>query len=312
MELRQLEAFVAVAEEANFTRAAERLFVAQSGLSATVRTLERELGAPLFLRTTRRVELTAAGRALLGAARQTLASATAAAEAVAAVAGVRRGTLTLGIMQASSLFDLAGLLARYRRAYPGIELNLQHASGGSAELVRLLGEHRVDVIFTAEPVAASRGFSSILLARSPLVAVCESDHALARRQAVTLRALAAAVLIGFPPGWGVRTLSDVAFRAHGLEPHYAFEVNDTSTLLDLVAAGLGVALLPKALARPGDPRLRQVAISGRRWEWVISAQTLGAHPANPAAQAFWNILAERALVATGTAESGTRDDRGDH
>src|SRR5437762_2370234 len=116
MELRQLEAFVAVAEERNFTRAAARLYVAQSGLSATIRSLERELGAPLFLRTTRHVELTAAGQALLGEARRTLASAHAAADAVAAIEGLRRGTLTLGIMQASSLFGLPRLLARYRHS----------------------------------------------------------------------------------------------------------------------------------------------------------------------------------------------------
>jgi DNA-binding transcriptional LysR family regulator len=92
MELRQLEAFVAVAEERNFTRAATRLYVTQSGLSATVRSLERELQTSLFSRTTRRVELTAAGSALLGVARQTLASARAAVEVVAAVEGVRKGT----------------------------------------------------------------------------------------------------------------------------------------------------------------------------------------------------------------------------
>src|SRR5438105_4768667 len=128
MELRQLDAFVAVAEERNFTRAAARLHVAQSGLSATVRSLERELHAQLFLRTTRQVELTPAGQALLSEARHTLASARHAVEAVAALEGLQNGTLTLGVMQAGTLVDLPGMLRRYRKAFPGIHLSLRQAS----------------------------------------------------------------------------------------------------------------------------------------------------------------------------------------
>src|SRR5579863_8621785 len=115
MELRQLEAFVAVAEERNFTRAAARLYVAQSGLSATIRSLEKEVHAPLFVRSTRRVDLTPAGAAMLSEARRTLASARAAVDTVAAVEGLKRGNLTIGIVQAGWwLFDLAGMLASYR------------------------------------------------------------------------------------------------------------------------------------------------------------------------------------------------------
>ena len=290
MELRQLEAFIAVAEERNFTRAAARLYVAQSGLSATIRSLERELQAHLFTRTTRRVELTAAGGALLAEARRTLASAHAAIEAVAAVQGLRRGTLTLGVMQATSLFGLPGLLARYRTAYPGIELRLQQAS--AVELGRLLGEHSVDVIFRAEPDESS-GLVSIPLAQSPLVVVSSADSLLGGKPAVRLRALSDSALVGFPLGWAVRTISDRAFRTSGIEPHYAFEVNDTETLLDLVEVGLGVAVLPEAIAQSRGARLRQIAISGRRWEWTITAQALAPEPPNPAARALWTMLADK-------------------
>jgi DNA-binding transcriptional LysR family regulator len=291
MELRQLEAFVAVAEEHNFTRAAARLYVAQSGLSATIRSLERELQAPLFARTTRRVEVTAAGEALLGEARRTLASARAAAEAVAAVEGLRRGTLTLGIMQAGLLFDLPGLLAKYRSAYPGIELKLRHAS--SAELGRLLGEHIADVVFRSGSAEASPGVVSIPLAQSPLVVVCSPEDVLAGNAVVDLRDLGDAALVGFPAGWGIRTLSDLAFRSRGVEPHSAFEVNDTQTVLDLVEFGLGVALLPEVIAATRKGRLRQIPIRGPRWNWTISAQALGPGPSTPAARALWTMLIER-------------------
>jgi DNA-binding transcriptional LysR family regulator len=288
MELRQLEAFVAVAEERNFTRAAARLYVAQSGLSATIRALEQELHTALFSRTTRQVELTTAGAALLDEARRTLASARAAAEVVAAVEGLRRGTLTLGIVQATSMFDLPGLLARYRRTYPGIELRLQQAS--SAELGRLLGEHSVEIIFRAGSDETSSDVISIPLARSPLIFACNADHAFAGEAAVELRALSDEALVGYPVGWGTRDLSDRAFRTVGLEPHYAFVVNDINTLLNLVEVGLGAALIPEAIGAPRGRRLRRIPISGPRWDYVIAAETLAPSPQNPAARALWTML----------------------
>jgi DNA-binding transcriptional LysR family regulator len=289
MELRQLEAFVAVAEEQNFTRAAARLYVAQSGLSATIRGLERELQAPLFLRTTRRVELTAAGAALLNEARRTLASARAAAEVVAAVEGVHRGALMLGIVQASSMFDLPGLLTRYRRAFPGIELKLRQAS--SAELGRLLDEHSVDVIFRARFDEQSSNLVSVPLARSPLVFACSPGHDLAELGRVDVLALSQYPLVSYPLGWGTRELSDRAFRAVGAEPHYAFEVNDIPTLLSLVEAGLGAAVIPDAIAERGR-RLRRIGIRGPRRDYVIAAETLAPRPENPAARALWEMLAQ--------------------
>jgi DNA-binding transcriptional LysR family regulator len=287
MELRQLEAFVAVAEERSFTRAAARLYVAQSGLSATIRGLERELEASLFSRTTRRVELTEAGAALLTEARHVLASAQAAAEVVAAVEGVRRGTLTLGIVQASSMFDLPGLLARYQQTYPGIKLKLQQ--GNSAELGRMLTERSVDVVFRAD-FDHSSDVVSIPLARSPLVVVCNAVHDLADLASVELRALAETALVGYPLGWGTRELSDRAFRSVGLEPHYDFEVNDIPTLLNLVEVGLGAAIIPAAIAAPKGDRLRRIPIGGPHWDYVVLAQARAPRPQNPAAQALWTIL----------------------
>ncbi|MGH9055239.1 MAG: LysR substrate-binding domain-containing protein [Acidimicrobiales bacterium] len=161
----------------------------------------------------------------------------------------------------------------------------------STELVRLLGEHQVDVIFTTASDEGSQDLASILLTRLPLVLICSADHVLVGKAAVDMRALSETPLVGFPPGWGVRTLSDLAFRARGVEPHYDFEVNDTATLLDLVAVGLGVAVLPEALAAQRGARLRQIAIRCRRWDWVITAQSLPPGPPNPAAHALWTMLA---------------------
>jgi DNA-binding transcriptional LysR family regulator len=129
VELRQLEHFVAAAEERHFTRAARRLHIVQSGLSASIRALERELDAALFVRSTRRVELTPAGRALLPEARRTLAAAAASAEAVAAVQGLLRGTLAVGTMQIlPPAVDLVAVLGRFHAEHPGVEL-VAHGPG---------------------------------------------------------------------------------------------------------------------------------------------------------------------------------------
>ena len=245
--------------------------------------------APLSSRTTRHVELTAAGAALLDEARRTLASAHAAAEAVAAVEGLRRGTLSIGIMQATDLFfDLPGLLASYRRTYPGVELKLQQAS--SEDLGRLLSDHDLDVIFRAGSPERSAGQVSFDIAGSPLVVVCSPEQGLATKDAVSLVALAEVTLAGYPPGWGVRSLSDLALRSVGIEPHYAFEVNDTATLLDLVEAGLGVTIVPEAIAAPRRSRLHLLTVSGRQWLWRVSVRALAPGPSNPAARAFWTML----------------------
>ena len=289
MELRQLEAFVAVAEESNFTRAAARLYVAQSGLSATIRSLERELQAPLFVRTTRRVDLTPAGAAFLPEARRTLAAARAAAGAVAAVEGLERGTLTLGVMQSVWLFDLPSLLARYHATYPGIGLRLVHTS--SLELGRLLREGAIDMTFATALDEWSSDFVSVPILKSPLVVVCTTADIFGGQDTVALAAVAEREQVGFPVGWGVRTLTDIAMSSAGIEQRVDLEVNDTNTLLDLVEVGLGVAVIPEAIARL-RPNLHTMTISDGNWDWKIEAQALAPEPVNPSARVLWAMLGQ--------------------
>src|SRR6201997_4825603 len=137
MELRQLATFVALAEEGSFTRAADRLHVVQSAVSAGVRNLEKELGAMLFDRSTHSVKLTDAGRALLPEARATLAAAQAARDAVDEARGGLRGKVVLGPMHAQGMraIDFAGVLAAFRAEHPGVELAIRH-SGGSSQMAR--------------------------------------------------------------------------------------------------------------------------------------------------------------------------------
>src|SRR2546423_1175154 len=128
MELRQLEYFVTLAEERHFTRAARRTHIVQSGISSSIRALEQELGTSLFMRSTRRVELTEAGRAFWIEARGPLAAADAARQAVTAVEGLLRGTLALGIIRFVSTVDLLPIISRFHAAHPGLQMRVSQAS----------------------------------------------------------------------------------------------------------------------------------------------------------------------------------------
>ncbi|MBC7269448.1 MAG: LysR family transcriptional regulator [Streptomyces sp.] len=244
MELRHLQHFVAVAEDQHFTRAAERLMVSQSGLSASIRALERELRTPLFVRTTRRVTLTEAGRALLAEAERVLAQVRAAHEAVAAVQGVLRGTLALGTEQCIAGVDTARLLAGFRRRHPDVEIRLRQA--GSGALAEEVAAGRLDLAFAVRSPGDAEQLTAVPLTAEPMVLLCHPGHRLAvAGTAVTPENLGEEVFVDFHPDWGPRRITDAAFAAAGIRRTVALEVNDVHSLLDLVEQNLGVAVVPR-------------------------------------------------------------------
>ncbi|MBN9632411.1 MAG: LysR family transcriptional regulator [Actinobacteria bacterium] len=253
MELRQLEHFVTVAEERHFTRAAELLQISQSGLSASIRSLEQELGTSLFIRSTRRVELTTAGQALLADSVRTLASAAAARNAVAAVRGLLRGRLTIGAEPCLGSVDLPAELAAFRTANPGVEVRLR------------------------------------ALSTQQLLVLCHPDHRFAAETSIPIDALRGEPLVGFQEGWGAQALARRAFAAAGFDYRAAMEVNDVHPLLDLVGYNLGVAVVPQSFARKRPDQLRAVALSGDVPEWTV-AVAVSDEP-SPAAAAFLRQLA---------------------
>jgi DNA-binding transcriptional LysR family regulator len=247
VELRHLEHFVAVAEEGSFTRAAARVHLVQSALSVSVRTLERDLDARLFDRTTQRVQLTDAGHALLGEARRTLAAAEAARDAVAAVRGGLRGRVRIGILQSLALVDIGAVLTRFHRERPGVRLVPQTVPGGSAQLVREVLDGRLDVSFAALPGGYPPQLQVLPLAQEPMELACPADSPLATAPAVALADLVVEPFVDFPPGWGTRLAVDRLFADRGLVRRIAVEVADTPTVCDLVRAGLGVAFVPASM-----------------------------------------------------------------
>lgn len=245
MELRQLEYFVAVAEEQNFTRAAERVHISQSGVSAQIRALERDLGAELFDRSARTATLTVAGKAALTHARAALASAEALTQAVGEVTDLIRGELTIGMVVGCTVTPLFDALAGFHRAHPGVELTLIEDNSD-----RLLGSVRDGTVDLAliGTAAAPTDLESITVVSEPLVVVTPADHPLTRRRRVTLRDLCADTVVCMPPGTGLRTVFDNACTTAGLTPRIALQAGASDAIADLAARGLGVAILSESMA----------------------------------------------------------------
>ncbi|WP_243726611.1 LysR family transcriptional regulator [Actinocrispum wychmicini] len=278
-----------VAEESHFTRAAKRMHVAQSGLSAAIRSLERELGAPLFVRSTRQVELTPAGRALLVEARRALSATDAARDAVAAVQGLVRGSLAIGSLQCLHVVHLPAVLATFHAAHPGVEITLRQ--GGSNELSEQVRAKRLDLAFVSLPMRSTDSVIVRPLQGEPLVLACGPDHPLARRSEVALDDLAGEPFVDFLPDWGSRDAVDRVFD----DRRIAFEVNDVHSLLDLVAYGLGVALVPQSFSVKTD-KVRFIGLAGLppRWETVV----VTARTPSAAAIALLDAIAAASQMAT--------------
>lgn len=190
---------VAVAEERNFTRAAERCFVVQSALSHQIKALERELGVTLFARTNRRVDVTAAGEAFLAAARISLEAAERAASDAAAATGEIRGTLTIGMIPTVTAVDMPAVLAAFHRSHPSVRIRLR--GGGSDEFTAAINSSQMDVAVLGLPDSVvPQGVQTRVLARERLVAVVSAGHHLAHRKRLQLSDLADESFVDFPEG----------------------------------------------------------------------------------------------------------------
>jgi DNA-binding transcriptional LysR family regulator len=300
LTLRQLQAFRAVAEDGSFTRAAERLGLAQPALSLLVRTLERELGAKLFDRTTRRVELTEAGREFLADAARVLVSLDLAVRNMRDLTERRRGRLAVAAPPLLSAVVLPGAVADFRQLHPGVRVILiDEPTEGILASVRS-GEADLGVgTFAAD----EQGIARTVLVRDELVLFCARGHPLSTRSPVTWADLAEAPLVTITPGSGIRALVESAFRDAGLHWSPAFEVAHVATAVALAEAGLGVAVLP-AYAGAGSAasgRLIRKAIGGPTVVREVALATLRGRSLPPAAATFVPILRSHVQRAIGAA-----------
>ncbi|WP_291053897.1 LysR family transcriptional regulator [Herbiconiux sp.] len=286
MELQQLKYVVAVADEGSFTRAAARCYVAQSGLSHRIKSLEDELGVMLFNRTSRRVELTAAGSAFVASARESLKAADRAAIDAAAAAGQIRGRLGVGVIPTVTAVDISTALKAFRQAHPHVRIALHVA--GSDELEEAITQGDIDVGLLGLPESrAPRGVAWRHLGSDQLVAIVSHDHRLAHHTEITLQDLANETFADFPAGTPARAESDLAFAAAGIHREVAFESMATGLTIDLIRQNLAIALLPSRYA-PHNPALaRLTIIDGPSRSEYLAWSTFNP---SPAALAFIDIL----------------------
>ncbi|MEU5846644.1 LysR substrate-binding domain-containing protein [Saccharopolyspora shandongensis] len=244
MELRHLQAFVAVAEELNFRRAAVRLHMSQPPLSQQIKRLEHEVGVALLRRTTRQVELTAAGEAFLREARKTLQSAEAAPRLARQAAAGEIGVVRLGFSGQTSYRVMLLIVRKFRERYPNVRFDILSPLYGG-ELVDHINQHEVDAGLLRLPVP-TEGLCVRELDQHPLAVALPDGHRLAGEWRVGLDDLQGESFISYPTNRGsvVNQLVQAACLQRGYNPNFVQEAPDTHTILSLVGAGSGISLVP--------------------------------------------------------------------
>jgi DNA-binding transcriptional LysR family regulator len=251
-----------VVDEANFTRAAERVHVSQSGVSAQIRQLERELGQTLLDRSERTVRLTSSGEAIAPYARAALAAVAGARQAADELAGVHRGRVAVGMVTGCSVAALFDGLQEFHRHHPGIEIVLEEdASDRLAEGVRT-GRFDLALLGTAAPLPQQ--LQSELVADEALVAAVPFDHPLANGAEVSLGRLVQFPLICLPKGSGVRSALDTGCTTIGLQTSITLEASAPEVVTGLAQRGLGVAVVSETMASAHRSSLAAVTITDPR------------------------------------------------
>jgi len=294
MELRQLEYFVTVADERNFTRAAARLHVTQPGVSAQIRQLERELGQELLDRSGRVTRLTEAGEVVLPFARTALGAVAGARLAVDELSGLLRGHVAVGMVSQSASLDIPDLLAGFHRRHPAIEITL--AENSSDHLAEGVRAGTYDLAFIGLAPEPPRGLALQVVSDEPIVAAVSADATLcAGADSVSLAEIADQSLISLPVGTGLRACVDAAYASAGLHPRVGFEASDPRTLARLAARGLGLAFLPASAARAHGDGLHVLTVSDPPMRGRLALTWRSDASGSPAA---------RALIAHARAEFG--------
>ena len=261
MELRHLRYFTAVADELHFGRAAERLHIAQSPLSQQIRRLESEFGVQLFERNRRSVRLTDAGRLLQEQAGPLLAQAARLEQTMRDAAAGEAGTLTVGFVGSATYGTLPTIVRAFRQGHPQVEVRLEEMT--TSPQVEALEAGRIDVGFVRPPVR-SELVEVIPLVEERLMVALPDSHPLARRRVVPVSALAGEPFVNFPRLVGSGLYDDImaVCAAAGFSPTVVQEANEMQTIVSLVSAGIGVALVPESMQAFSRPHLALRPLSG--------------------------------------------------
>jgi DNA-binding transcriptional LysR family regulator len=285
MELYQLEYFLEAARQRNFTRAAAHLHLAQAALSEQIRKLESELGTSLFHRGRRETVLTAAGESLRQHAEGLLERAQSAKQAVQDIVGLRGGRLSIGAIPSVSACVLPSAIAAFRKRYPLVELAL--FEGTSETVAQWVETGRVEFGIIQLP-AASGSFEEEILFTEPFVALVPNSHVVAKQRVASLEKLADQPFILYKGR--ARDSALAACRAIGFEPRVACESTELETIRRLVAAGLGIAILPQLATQHSAEGCTAVRLRGNPIERQVALLSGKGHKPSPSATAFRALL----------------------
>src|ERR1700744_2472982 len=288
VELRHLDYFVAVAAELNFSRAAKRIHVVQSALSASVSRLEKELGVELFDRSKRQIALTASGEVFLEHAREVIHAAHRARTSVEGFRNQLTGTVTLGTLMSWGTLNLPAALEEFRGANPMVTVRLRQSITGSAGHLTAIADGQMDLALVSITAPVSPLVTLRELMREPMVFVCESSHPLAHRRRVELADLGGPGFLQFPPGWGIRQRVDKGFAAAGVYPVSAYEVADYAITAELIRHRLATTILPTSVPHR-FPDLRTVPLHPSI-TWTLSIAYAASQHDSPAINALIDTM----------------------
>lgn len=286
MEIRQLRAFVAIAESGTFTAGALRVHVTQAAISMQIRQLETEIGAKVFVRAPRHVILTEAGEQLLRRARHILREHDAALDEIAELAGAERGRLRIGSASAMVLTDqLPGILEELRAQHPGAEIGV--TSGTSEVLVDQILAGEIDIAFVSLPVDV-RGIKTERLSDDQLVAIASPRHKLAKQKTISAYTLAGERLILGERGGNTRRLIDQFFAQAGVTLHVAMELSRQQAIRRMVEADMGVGIVPlqSVVDEVEQGKLVRWWIEGAQINWELGIAQLTGGYESPIMQTF--------------------------
>ena len=274
MEIRQLRAFVAIAEMKTFTAGAGQVNITQAAISMQIRQLEDEVGLQIFTRTPRRVILTEAGEHLLRRARRILREHDDALAEIAEIAGAEHGRLRIG--SASAMFataQLPDILEKLKTTFPNAEIKV--SSGTSQTLVEKIMHGEVDIAFVSLPVE-NANIQTDLLFRDEIVAIASPSHPLAKEKYISAAALAGEQLILGEKGGNTRRMIDDFFAAANVKPNVVMELSRQEAINKMVESKMGVGIAgAKAVAKEtGEKRLSSWLIEGAEISWDLGLARL--------------------------------------
>ncbi|MBY0441646.1 MAG: LysR family transcriptional regulator [Mycobacteriaceae bacterium] len=299
MELRQLEYFIAVASEMNFSRAAQRVHVVQSALSTSVGKLEKELGVELFDRSRQQITITPAGELFRDHARRVLHAVSLAKDSMSQYRGELSGTVEFGSLISFSTLDVPKVLGEFHRNYPLVRIRLRQSQIEQMAYFSAIADGSLDLALVSAPDRFPATVHMRLLSEEPMLFVCRPDHQLAQQNQVEISDLAAEDLIGFPAQFGLQRVVVNAFSAAGITPRMSYEVAiDFSIAAGLVRHGLGSIFMP-ASETNRFPDLRALPVHPML-RWKIFLARAAQEELRPAAARLAELLIASAPAISAT------------